>query len=167
VSTLADDGSKDPKQEQHLNNTTHNTMKEFVCKIVSILEDSDAFTNKKEGKIKVELKSAYLIFAEIFGLNPDIEIRGMRSGLGGLCGANPNSYLITSVKGEMFKIWLTRKYREPQQVQITMPAKFNNVEKMLTDELKKVGIEVTSCSEKETQQIIKEYRYQSRKFESH
>lgn len=26
VSTLADDGSKDPKQEQHLNNTTHNTM---------------------------------------------------------------------------------------------------------------------------------------------
>jgi hypothetical protein len=127
--------------------TKYITMKELINTIIYIFsEESNAFTNEKESEIKTNLRASYLKFAEKFNINPDIEICGMRDGLGALCEADPSSYLITSISGDKIAIDICKynyfRYEKKRAriVIITMHEKFKKAQKSLASELVKAGM---------------------------
>lgn len=82
-------------------------------KIVEILSDRQAFTNKKEPEIKAALVSVYREFAKEHGFETlNIEVQGMREGLGALCNCPPEDYLIRGNDGPMLEIWIGNSWKD-------------------------------------------------------
>jgi hypothetical protein len=92
-------------KEQEVSPT--NSAEFFAKKIVEVLNDRHAFTNKKEAEIKEALISVYREFAREHGFEVlNVEARGMREGLGALCNCPPEDYLVKGGDQPMLEIWI-------------------------------------------------------------
>lgn len=144
--------SKERNSTTQSTKTQHKTMKELIDTIIYIFNtESNVFGCPSvitQHSIKDRLKTTYLMFAEEFNLNKDIAVYGCATSLGN----SIESYLIDSKSDEKIKIDIrkykyscTRGYFRYDQktsphVIITMHEKFEEAEKALIAEFKKVNI---------------------------
>lgn len=78
----------------------------LVKQIVEIFNDRTAFSNKSEERVTTALGNAYREFAKEHGFGLDVGSRGMRGGLGALCGNPPDDYLVEGNGGDELQIWI-------------------------------------------------------------
>ena len=121
----------------------------LVAQILEVLNDPGSFLNSREKEIEEKLLSAYVAFAKDRGLDcNDIQVIGMRAGLGALCGSPPDDYLIGSRENRKFGIWVGstynwRKNRVVQRVEIDSTKEHEKIAHYLKKRLEERGVWVT------------------------
>jgi hypothetical protein len=139
----------------------NDSFEKFVKQLLEILNDWTVFTNEREVEAETILVNSFLEFAKEKGFGTKVEARGMRAGLGALCGHAPDSYLVhgnddleKDPLNRALEIWLIPAEKK---IQLTIQDERLEIGKKLEKLIREAGVKIHFSTARQHKRALAEF----------